>query len=119
MRRALIGAALLASTAGCSLFSSAPPPLTEHSEYDNLQREVKTVVQSVRDSQGPALFAHLRRLLAYDVFAVDQVAELATDPNARLRSNAVWVLGQIRDVRVYRRVLRPSEVSQAFQSGKE
>ena len=78
--------------AGCS-----SNDIQEHPANPEIQREITQIVENVRNEQGTALYSDLRRLVAYDVFAVEQVAPLANDSNARLRSNAMWVLAQIKD----------------------
>ncbi len=83
---------------GMTLVGCASDPIDSHPANHEIQRQIATIVQSVRIGNGPTLFADLRRLIAYDVFAVDQMAELAKDENARLRSNAMYVLAQIKDI---------------------
>jgi hypothetical protein len=78
---------------GCA----ATNELENHPANAKIQHEITEIVNGLRREQGTALYADLRRLVAYDVFSVEQVALLAKDPNARLRSNALWVLAQIRD----------------------
>ncbi len=82
---------------GLALGGCASDPIDGHPANPEIQRQIATIIQSVRTGTGSSLFAELRRLVAYDVFAVEQVAELAKDENARLRSNAMYVLAQIRD----------------------
>ena len=72
-------------------------PMRSHPANADIQHEVARVVEAIRHETGTALYSDLRKLVAYDVFAVDKVAGLANDSNARLRSNAMWVLAQIRD----------------------
>jgi hypothetical protein len=84
--------ALLSGLVGC-----ASGDLTGHPANPEIQREVSQIVDAVRQETGSALYSDLRRLVAYDVFAVEQVSKLADDPNARLRSNAMWVLAQVHD----------------------
>ncbi len=94
-----------AMTVSCS----STPTLQDHPEYDRLQGEIERVCDYVRNTSGAELYSHLKRLVAYDVFAVDQVMEMADDPNARLRCNAIWVLAQVRDPKfpdVERRIYR-------------
>ena len=94
---------------GLALAGCASDPIDSHPAYPEIQRQVATIIQSVRTGTGATLFADLRRLVAYDVFAVDQVVELAKDENARLRSNAMYVLAQIRDVEQKNRMERVEE----------
>jgi HEAT repeat protein len=79
------------------LVGCASGDMSDHPANPEIQREIAQVVDAVRQETGTALYSDLRRLVAYDVFAVEQVSKLAEDPNARLRSNAMWVLAQIRD----------------------
>jgi hypothetical protein len=82
----------LAALSGC-----ASDSIESHPANPEIQREVKAVVENVRSETGTALYTDLRRLVAFDVFAVRQVSDLAEDVNPRLRSNAMWVLAQIQD----------------------
>jgi len=75
----------------------ASDPISKHPANAEIQREVREIVKRVRVQTGAMLYDDLKRLVAFDVFAVEQVSVLAEDPNARLRSNAMWVLAQIRD----------------------
>ena len=79
--------------AGCATQSE----LADHPANESIQREVYEILEQVRTATGPALMANLKRLAAYDVFAIEPVAKLLDDPNPRVRSNAVWVLGRIND----------------------
>lgn len=81
----------------CAAFACASDPIDSHPSNPEIQRQVTAIVKLVRDQQGNELLASLQRLVAFDVFAVNQVAALAEDPNPRLRGNALWVLSQIRD----------------------
>jgi hypothetical protein len=83
---------VLSGLVGC-----ASGDLTDHPANTEIQREIAQIVEAVRQETGAALYADLRRLVAYDVFAVEPLSKLAEDPNARLRSNAMWVLAQVRD----------------------
>ena len=89
----LASLALAAFAAGCA----ASDPLASHPSNVEIQREVTMIIKRVKEETGAALFDDLKRLVAYDVFSVRQTCELAEDPNARLRSNAFWVLAQIQD----------------------
>jgi HEAT repeat protein len=91
LQTALLGISMVAAV-GCSSMR-----IEEHPEYDKVQIEVADVVKQVRETTGPELYPLLKRLVAYDVFAVDQVVELTGESNSRLRGNAIWVLGQIYD----------------------
>lgn len=84
----------------------ASDPIDDHPANAEIQRQIAEIVESVRVGGGTTLFADLRRLVAYDVFAVDQMVELAEDDNARLRSNAIYVLSQIVDKEHPRRMAR-------------
>ncbi len=75
----------------------ASDPFASHPANVEIQHEITTIVQRVRIETGAALYDDLKRLVAYDVFAVKQVSELAEDDNARVRGNALFVLAQIRD----------------------
>lgn len=88
----LIGSAILAAATACTANE-----ITAHPANAELQRAISEIVKRVRLETGAALFDDLKRLVAYDVFAVEQVTPLASDPNARIRGNALWVLAQIRD----------------------
>lgn len=83
---------VLSGLVGC-----ASGDISDHPANPEIQREIVQIVQAVRQESGTALYSDLRRLVAYDVFAVEQVSKLAEDPNARLRSNAMWVLAQVHD----------------------
>lgn len=83
---------VLSGLVGCSSGN-----LNDHPSNPEIQREIVQIVQAVRQESGAALYTDLRRLVAYDVFAVEQMSKLAEDPNARLRSNAMWVLAQVHD----------------------
>jgi len=91
LRRSLLVPAL-ALLAAC-----ASDAIDTHPANPEIQRQIATIMQAVRNDSGASLYANLRRLVAYDVFAVDQVLVLAKDDNARLRSNALFVLAQIKD----------------------
>lgn len=83
--------------AGALASCSSPEP-SQHKQYEKLSHEVGRIIEQVRQSTGPELYSHLNRLIAYDVFAIDPVAEqLAVDPNPRLRSNAMFILASIKD----------------------
>lgn len=86
---------LLAAT--CVAMACASDPIANHPANPEIQRQITAILQTIRTQGGSELLANLHRLVAYDVFAVDQVAELADDQNARLRSNAMYVLAQISD----------------------
>jgi HEAT repeat protein len=88
----LAALALVALPLGC-----ASDPFEAYPANPVIQREVAEIVKRVRSETGPGLYDDLKRLVAYDVFAVRQVCELAEDDNARLRSNALFVLAQVRD----------------------
>lgn len=79
------------------LAACASDPIDSHPSNPEIQRQIATIMQQVRNDTGASLYANLRRLIAYDVFAVDQVLVMARDDNARLRSNALFVLAQIKD----------------------
>jgi hypothetical protein len=85
-------APLLVACAAC-----ASDPIDTHPANPEIQRQIATIIQGVRTASGAQLYANLQRLIAYDVFAVDQLLPLARDESARLRSNAFFVLAQIRD----------------------
>jgi len=72
-------------------------PIYDHPQNPQIQGEIRQVVKEVRNLSGEPLYERLRQLVAYDVFSVDEVTKLCRDPNPRLRSNAMWVLGQIGD----------------------
>jgi len=95
MFRVLGSALVVGLLLGTGCRSSAP--LQDHPEYEKLQGEVEQIINAVRVNSGPQVMVSLERLIAYDVFAVDQLLDLAHDPSARLRSNALWVLAQIND----------------------
>lgn len=82
----------LVALVGCS-----SNDIVNHPANPEIQREISQIIENVKQESGTALYSDLRRLVAYDVFAVAQVKELAEDRNARLRSNAMWVLAQIKD----------------------
>ena len=94
-KQLLAGTALvcLALATGCKSNSSSA--LTKHPEYPRLRKEMAETVAIIRKSEGLPLYRALRKLVAYDLFALDVAKEMLEDPNARIRSNAVWVLGQI------------------------
>ncbi|MBM4015677.1 MAG: HEAT repeat domain-containing protein [Planctomycetes bacterium] len=79
------------------LSACASNSLESHPAYPEIQRQISSIVANVRYQTGTELVTSLKRLVAYDVFVVEQVADMASDPNPRLRSNAMWVLAQIRD----------------------
>jgi HEAT repeat protein len=83
---------VLSGLVGC-----ASGDISDHPSNPEIQREIVQIVQAVRQESGAALYSDLRRLVAYDVFAVEQMSKLAEDPNARLRSNAMWVIAQVHD----------------------
>lgn len=85
--------ALVVDLSGCSSRSS--DSVTRHAEYPRLRREMADLVQLIRNSSDLELYKALSSLAAYDVFAVETAVELLSDPNPRIRSNGVWVLGQI------------------------
>lgn len=92
MTRRLPAVLLALSVAAC-----ASDPIRQHPAYAEVQRQIAEIIRAVRTESGTALLSDLRRLVAYDVFAVDQVAAMARDDNARVRSNAMYVLSQIED----------------------
>lgn len=88
---------ILVLLGGLTTFACASDPIASHPANAEIQRQISTIVAQVRTQGGAELMVSLHRLVAFDVFAVDQVASLAEDENARLRSNAMWVLAQICD----------------------
>jgi hypothetical protein len=90
--RFVAAAVALFAFAGC-----AADPIASHPANPEIQREITEIIKRVRTETGASLYDDLKRLVAYDIFAVAQVSELARDPNARVRSNAMWVLAQIND----------------------
>jgi len=83
--------------AGLLLAGCSSTDLSDHPANAEIQREISQILDNVRKETGTALYGDLQRLVAYDVFAVPMVSELAEESNARLRSNAMWVLAQIHD----------------------
>jgi len=98
------------------LAACASDPIDTHPANPEIQRQIATIMQAVRNDTGASLYANLRRLIAYDVFAVDQVLVLAKDDNARLRSNALFVLAQIKDTEQASRMER---IEDALRDGLE
>ncbi len=90
--RFLLSGALLVALTAC-----ASDSIRSHPANPEIQRQIASIVAQVRYQTGAELVMSLERLVAYDVFVIDQVAELADDPNPRLRGNAMWVLAQVRD----------------------
>ena len=89
---------LAATVAGLfALVGCSSNEISDHPANPEIQREIAQIVENVKSETDTQLYNDLRRLVAYDVFAVDQVSKLAVEPNARLRSNAMWVLAQIKD----------------------
>ena len=88
----LAGLAVSVLVASCQ----APMPYS-HPQYERFQREIQPIVEDLHTSTGMDLFATMQRLIAYDVFAVDLVAKLGSDPNPRVRSNALYILSHIKD----------------------
>src|SRR5262245_48024512 len=93
VKSAAICLGFLLGAGGCAASDS----FDSHPQNPKLQRDIAEIVKRVRVESDRALLEDLRRLVAYDVFAVEQVSELAEDSNPRLRSNAMWVLSQIQD----------------------
>jgi hypothetical protein len=86
----LLVAAALAG-AGCVTETEMPTGLTAGQRAD-----LARLVRSVRSSRGAELRDNLFMIVAYGPFAVDVVdEELLSDERPRVRSNAVFVLGQI------------------------
>jgi HEAT repeat protein len=75
----------------------ATDPLPTHPANAEIQREITAIIGRVKVETGAELYDDLKRLVAYDVFSVEQVSRLVEDPNARVRSTALWVLAQIQD----------------------
>jgi HEAT repeat protein len=93
--RTLLQAASLAGAV--TLAACASDPLVEHPANLEIQREITTIIARVKVETGAQLYDDLKRLVAYDIFSIEQVSKLVDDPNARVRSNALWVLAQIQD----------------------
>ncbi len=92
----------------------ASDPIESHPAYAQVQQEVATIIAAVRTDSGPALLSNLHRLVAYDLFAVEQLCELASDSNPRLRSNALYVLSQIVDAA---HPIRMAEINDVLHDG--
>jgi hypothetical protein len=90
--RSFLAGSLLLAAGAC-----ATDPIASHPANPEIQRQITSIIAKVRFHTGAELVASLERLVAYDVFAIEQVADLAEDPNPRLRGNALWVLSQVRD----------------------
>jgi hypothetical protein len=89
--------AMLALLMSCQANPERSIDVREHKQYPKLREEVDGVVAQVQSAAGPDLYNHLQRLVAFDVFAIEAVADLLEEPNPRLRSNALFVLSHFND----------------------
>ena len=68
----------------------------EKSGEDFLQDEVDKIIGRLPYESGTQLHGLLLRLIAFESFAVDPVMACLEHENAKVRSSAAFVLGQIR-----------------------
>lgn len=82
------------TTLGCASKKEYPdtPPV--------IQGQIDMIVDRLRRETGQEFLSDIRRLVAYDVYAVPKLVELLDERDHRLRSGAAFALGDINDPRV-------------------